>query len=389
MLACALSVVVTLSPGCRREDGAAALPVLRVGHVGHDHHTALYVACLEGERFKRDYGLWLEPMEPGKRYALFDRLATMSDVEGLMESGRKVAEIELFRAGGGSKMPTMMSQGHFDVGLGGVTAVMAFVDKGAPIRIISPLHSKGDMLVVDPKNPSRDWATFVTWVRGHRRPVRIGYKNPVAVAKLVFQGALEHEGLSHSDDTSRRDVDVRMILLKGERNLIPSLRSGIVDGYVSNNPWCAVAESKGVGKIVADLNTLPPGTWKDHPCCCVAATQKVIREKPEAVTRFLELIIAATGCINDNPEVGFKSASEWIGTTVEVERKSMPTSGYDTTSGKAFRHGMKLTWRNMVGLGLLGGRLKGASESEFDGMVYDFTLLEQARTSLKRRKRAR
>ncbi len=44
-------------------------------------------------------------------------------------------------------MPTAMDQGMFDVGLGGVVAIAFHVDKGRPMKIISPLHSKGDMLV--------------------------------------------------------------------------------------------------------------------------------------------------------------------------------------------------------------------------------------------------
>ena len=365
-----------LLAGCGGREADQDVPVLRVGHVGHDHQTALYVACLNSERFRSGYGLWLEPIEPKKLYAI-------------MDNGEKVGEVELFKAGGGSKMPTMMTQGHFEVGLGGVAPVMAFIDKGSPMKIIAPLHSKGDMLVVAPDNPATDWPSFVEWVRGRDEQVRIGYKNPLAVAKLIFQGALEHEKITHTGHPADTTAQVRMVLLKGERNLVPALQARTVDGYASNNPWCAIAESKGIGKTIADLNALPPGTWRDHPCCCVAATDDAIAQKAGAVTRFLELIIAATDTINAEPQIGYRAASEWIGTSLEVERKSMATSGYATVPDDTFYHGMEATWENMVRLGQLTGELKAVEATDLRRRVYDFSLLAKARAALARRKKAR
>ena len=86
--------------------GFAETPVLKVGHVGHDHHSALYVAAKAGEAFKDPYGIWFKEVRDKDLYELYD-------------GDDLVAEVELYKAGGGSKMPTMMSQGAFDVGFGG------------------------------------------------------------------------------------------------------------------------------------------------------------------------------------------------------------------------------------------------------------------------------
>ena len=40
------SLSVILLVGCTKDEA----PTLKVGHVGHDHQAALYIACLEGER---------------------------------------------------------------------------------------------------------------------------------------------------------------------------------------------------------------------------------------------------------------------------------------------------------------------------------------------------
>ena len=273
--------------------------VLKVGFVGHDHQSALYVAALEHERTMADAGVTLKEVEAKKHYEL-------------MKGSKKLADVELYLSGGGSKMPTLMAQGHFELGFGGVAAVAFFTDKGSPIKIVAPLHTKGDMLVLNPKNPVNSWDGFVDWAKKIETPIRIGFKNPIAVAKLIFERALEEVGLTYTSDKSDRDKDILMVHMKGEKNLVPGIQNKIVDGYVSNNPWCAIAEDKGVGKIVADLNELPPGIWKDHPCCCIGATDHAMAEKKIIIKEFLKLMILATNYMNEDPEVAIKDASGTI-----------------------------------------------------------------------------
>jgi ABC-type nitrate/sulfonate/bicarbonate transport system substrate-binding protein len=159
-------------------DVFAEAPLIRVGYVGHDHHSAVYVAALRGERMNAQYGIYLAPLREGELYAL-------------VENGVKVAEVEFFRAtGGGSVVPTSMAAGEFDLGFGGVAAFISSTDAGTGIAIVSPLHTGGDMLVVSPDNETAvDWATFTDWVRNGTEPVYVGFKNPQAVAKNIFEAA--------------------------------------------------------------------------------------------------------------------------------------------------------------------------------------------------------
>jgi NitT/TauT family transport system substrate-binding protein len=346
------------------------IQVLKVGYVGHDHQSALYVAALQHERTKADAGVWLKEMAPRKHYEL-------------MKKDKKIADIELYISGGGSKMPTLMSQGHFEVGFGGVAAVAFFTDKGSPMKIVAPLHTKGDMLVVTPDNPVASWSEFVAWAKKSEEPIRIGFKNPVAVAKLIFERALEEEGLSYTSDKSERDKDILMVHMKGEKNLVPGLQNDIIDGYVSNNPWCAIAENKGVGKCVADLNDLPPGIWKNHPCCCIAATDSAMVQKNDIIKEFLKLIILATQYANDDPDMHVKNASEWIGTSAEVEAISLPTSGFTTNPDTEWIQTMQVWIDEMNRLGKLEGRLKDKTGKEVEEILYDFSALNKAAKELK------
>ncbi|MEO0098791.1 MAG: ABC transporter substrate-binding protein [candidate division WOR-3 bacterium] len=349
-----------------------SVSILKVGHVGHDHHSALYVAALAGEEFKDLYGIWLKKVREKELYELYDG-------ESL------IAEIELYKSGGGSVMPTMMSQGHFDVGLGGIAAVIFFIDKGAPIKVISPLHAKGDMLVVKPELKINSWEDFVKWVKKQKQQVRIGYKDPVAVAKLIFERALKEEKITFTEDKSNTKAKVLLINMKGEENLVPGLKTGQIEGYISNNPWCALAEEKGVGHCVTPLEDLPPGIFRDHPCCCIAATEKVIKEQGDVLSKFLELMAVATHYINTNRDKAITYVAKWIGTSEVVEKVSMATSAYSMEPNENFFNGIWRWQQEMTNLGNIKEHLKGKDFASFKELVFDFAPLEKALASAAKR----
>lgn len=346
---------------------AGAQPVrLRVGHVGHDHHTALYVAADYADRYAHQTGIRLEKIDDKKRYALYD-------------GGEKLADVEMVRVGGGSKMPTALAQGVIDIGLGGVAAVLGACDQGAPIKMIAPLHSKGDMFVVGPDSPVKTWADFAAAAKSAREPLRIGYKSPRAVAKIVFEKALAAEGIPFSGDPSDRAARVVMVNVKGGGKLNVALSQGIVDGYAGNNPFPAIAEDKGIGRIVCDLEALPPGAFKNHPCCCIGANTQVLEEKADAVRAMLALMCLATDTINSDLDMAVAATSRWIGTSKKVERASIPTSGYSMDPSPAWHATMAEWTAAMNELNTFQGRLKGLSEEEVAKQGYDFRLLEEAR----------
>lgn len=338
--------------------------VIRIGYVGHDHHSAVYISALRGEEMKEEYGIYLEPLREGELYAL-------------IENREKVTEIEFIRAsGGGSVVPTSMAAGEFDLGFGGVVAFAASADQETGIAIVSPLHSRGDMLVVKPDNEAVfDWPSFLEWVRSSNEPVNMGYKNPKAVAKVIFEGALTEEGISFCQATAEPGAQIVMINMQGEGNLIPGLHTGIIDAYVSNNPWCALAEFNGEGKCVVELPDLPPGIWSNHPCCAIAATYETRTEMRDETAAALRLFEAATDYINSNPQDAAEAVAEWLGNPVEVEIISMATSGYDVHVTDEWMSNMQTIVDNMRNLNLFSGPLAEAEWETTSELVFDFSLL--------------
>lgn len=351
---------------------AAADPVtLKVGHVGHDHHLALFVAADNSDQYARETGIALRPVKDRKFYELVD-------------GDRKLADVEIVTVGGGSKMPTALAQGIIEVGLGGTAAVLAAADKGAPVKLIAPLHHKGDMFVVRPDFPAKTWDQFVALAKEADKPIRIGYKDPVAVAKVIFEEALKHEGIAFGGDLSRRDVKVHMINVKGGGKLNVALGQGLVDGYVGNNPFPAIGLEKGILRVVCDLEDLPPGGFRNHPCCCVGAHARALEEKPEAIVALLVLLVQATETINADLDAAVASAMKWIGTSEAVQRMSIPTSAYIMDPTPEW-HGYMVTWlAAMNGLGVFQGHLAGLTEPQVAKVAYDLSFLENAKERLAR-----
>jgi len=372
----AVLICSTFLTGCKQKKGTEK-PIetisLKIGHVGHDHHTALFVALDNASEYVRQSGITVKVIEDRKFYELLDR-------------DEKVADLEIMKVGGASKMPTALAQDVIEVGLGGVAPVLASADSGAPVKLIAPLHYKGDMFVVKPDFPAKTWKEFVTIAKTTDKPIRIGYKNPVAVAKLVFEEALKHEGITFGGDPAQSELQVQMVNVKGGSKLNVSLGSNLIDGYAGNNPFPAIAIEKGIGRIICDLEDLPPGTFRNHPCCCIAANAKAIEEKSEAIVNLFVLLMQGSETINSDLDKAVTAAVRWIGTSESVERMSIPTSGYSMEPSEQWHQTMGKWIEAMNGLGIFKGKLKGLEPDDVPPAAYDLSLLKKARDKLAQRR---
>jgi len=370
-----LVLVVAVLPGCRQRDegrdDSDESVTIRLGHVGHDHHTALYVAMDQAHEYAAASGIGVKVLEDQKFYEL-------------TEQGRKVAELQIVIVGGGSQMPTALAQNVIELGFGGVAPVLAGIDSGAPIKLVAPLHYKGDMFVVRPDFAARTWAEFVALARETRRPLRIGYKSPVACAKVIFEEALRHEGISFGGDPSQENLKVHMVNVKGGGKLNVALSAELVDGYVGNNPFPSIAIEKRIGRIVCDLEDLPPGTFRDHPCCCIAARTDAMADKEQAIVDLLVLLLQANETIDSDIDKAVAAAVRWIGTSEAVERMSIPTSGYSMDVSERWYDTMGQWVATMNSLEIFRGKLKDKSPEEVAQIAYDFSLLNKAQQKVAR-----
>lgn len=340
---------------------------LKVGHVGHDHQIALFAALDRGETHAGDSGgVWFKPLKDREVYEMLRGPAVL---------GR----VLLQKVGGGANMPAALARNEIEVGLGGVAATVAAIDQGGRMKIVAPCNCDGDMLMVRTDLKAHTWAEFLQAVRSAPAPIKIGYKAPRAVAYLIFMAALRAEGISFgpaATDSAGKAVQVILVNLQKGSNMVPSLAAGVVDGIVMNQPVVAVAASKGIGHVVADLRDLPPaGRWHHHPCCCVVATEAALAGKREAVAALVQAIAAGGHYVQHHPEESIALAARWTRQPEAVERISVPTVTYVSHPDAKWRKGM-LTWFAMMQeLGQFTGALQGLSPEAMYTRTADYSLL--------------
>jgi len=362
--------ILLLLPGARlfaQQAPPEALPVIGIGHAGHDHQIALGVAAIEGATLEAKAGAWLNELKAGEVYVL-------------MEGQKPLAELHLTKIQGGSAIPASMERGEIEIGLGGIPAIAFFADQGNDFKIVSGLNTDGDMLVMRPDFEASSWKEFVEKVKASEKPLTIGYKAPVAVAKLVFERGLAAEGIAFGPSgSSGPEVKVQLLDLHGEQNLMPSLASALVDGYVVNEPSASLAEVKGAGRIVCDLSDLPPeGMWRDHPCCCVAVRMELLKKHPEAVRALLKTILVGTRILQEDRAKAAEIAAQWTRQPLEVEQRSVPHIRYGAIPDEGWEKGM-LTWiRIMQETGAFEKRFKDMAPEKVLEALCDFSFLEAA-----------
>lgn len=348
-----------------------APPMLKIGHVGHDHHLALYVAALQGPQFQRDYGIWLKEISPREIY-------------DLTVSNQPVARLRLIKVEGGALLPAALCRGEIDLGLGSLTATAKFADNGQHIRIISPLQTGGDRLVMRKGSAITNWATFVAAAKAPGKPIQIGYKAALAVAKVVFEGALKAEGIDYGYDTTQTDARVILVNFASEASPVPLLESGALDGFVMNQPAAALAVHKGAGHGVAELSELPPpGKWRDHPCCCVVAAESTLQARPQAVKAFLKVLLLATQWIQQNQTLAIECASRWTKNELAVEQASVPTVHYVVEPTPSWLKGFS-TWAGMMrDMNFFTGRFATLAPEELGNRLCDFEACRAAAKELR------
>lgn len=356
----------TAEPAGPEVDIHAQAPLIRIGYVKQDHHSAIFVAALRGQRMRELYPVWLAHLG--------------EDYYALIKDNVKVAEIKVVQSQGAMEVPNNMNAGLFDIGFGGVAAFASSADRGTGIRIVSPLHFDGDMLVVAADNHEvQDWDTFVEWVMNSPEPVTLAFKSPIAVAVVLLEGALRHDQVPYSY-AANPTPGSRVLLYnaQGEANLNPSLSEGTIQAYVSNNPHPAMAEHAGIGRVVASLSDIPPGIFGSHPCCALAATADIIESNPEGVAAVLELFMYSTDYINNHREDAAAAVSEWCGVPHEVTLISMATSTYDMSLSDRFMNNMHIILDHMRGLNVFTGPIASEDPGAVEAVLYDFSMLPEA-----------
>lgn len=288
---------------------AAELPAFKTGFIFTTHHAPFLVAASRGEAFK-DQGVYLKPLVEKESYQL-------------VKGDKPVAILDLVVSKSGSETATLFAQKHLDMGIASITAIMAGIDKGTPMKIVCPLQTEGMALVAPKDSPLKGWDDLMAKIKDAREPVKIGFHSPTSAPKIVLEGALTQAGLKVTLDPSDTTAHVLLVDLKETSNLLAALGAGQVDAVVGPSPFPEVAQSKNLGKVLVNLGDLPPaGQWAHFPCCVGVASDDMLKKHTDVVAAYVELIKRTNKWCNEHPQEAGEIAARWIGLPPEAGRMS-------------------------------------------------------------------
>ncbi|MGI6286582.1 ABC transporter substrate-binding protein [Neomoorella humiferrea] len=374
-LAVVALLLVLLSAGCSGpevKDSAPEIPTLKLGYIMSDHHTPLFTALTRWQKFRDKYNLYLQPVQEREWYDFY-------------AGGQKVARVKLVSTQQGPEVQRLMSQGSVDMGITGAQALILSVDQGLDAKIISPLQTGGNLLVVKKDLPVKSWPEFVALVKGKKQQIKIGHPGSQTIASVIFRSALKTEGISFSDNPQDRQVDITFVDMKGHGNLATALANHLVDGFIGAEPFPTLAVQDGEAQKITSLETLPPaGRWQNHACCTVVATEAVISKHRDLVKKLEELLILATHEVNQNRDEAAKDAAAWLGVSEKIEKEALQSVNFTTDPTGAWRQSVGTFGQIMDDMGQLTGRLHGLKPEEIEARVLDGDIYNEAIKELKK-----
>lgn len=347
------------------------IPVLRLGHAPNDHHSPLFIAAMNPEYFKKHGGIYLKEISFREEY-------------DLISNDQHIARVLINSSTGGQELIRKLSEGHFDMALGGVPAILNFIDQGKPMRILAPVMTEGAGFVLHKDLPANNWSEFISYVKTRKQPLKIGYKIALAVQKLIFESALREEGITYSSELGD-SAQITLVNLYGPKNLIPALENNLIDGFVVNQPTVALAEEKGIGKNIALLSDLPPeNKWRGNPCCALAGNKSYIETQNSVTGDMITLILRANQFIGKYPQKSSQQIARWLNTPPKAEELSIPTIKFTTNFDESWNRGVDFWVETMIEAGKFQGKVKDAYQTgTLEQLIYNKELYTNAKERLK------
>ncbi|GEM_PF-188784 len=190
---------------------------------------------------------------------------------------------------------------------------------------------------------------------------------------------------------------VNILLSKGVGPMPMLLADGQIDGYIAWQPFVEVAKLANIGKVIVYSGDLPPaGSWKNHPCDVISATDDIISSNPDFVTAMDALFIVSDDYVSNNTNESAAIAADWLvgkmnftyGKTqvapIDVLKESLPTIRFSSDPSPDWMNGSRKFIETEAELGYIGGAVKNASPEERDAMIFNFKPYESAKAMVEK-----
>lgn len=157
----------------------------------------------------------------------------------------------------------------------------------APVKVVMWNHLAGSALTVRPSINS------VAELGGKTVAIPFWY----SIHNIVLQQLLKAQNLSVTEQTPQAN-EVKLTVM-APSDMVAALASGAIDGFIVAEPFNAIAEQKGVGKVLRFSGDV----WRDHACCLTLMHESDVNQRPDWVQGVVNALTEAqVFCLNERQE---------------------------------------------------------------------------------------
>lgn len=176
------------------------------------------------------------------------------------------------------------------------TAIQLRFWLGSAARVLCWNHTNGSALTVAPQ------VTEIDQLAGTQVAIPFWW----SIHNIVLQQLLRAHDLTpvvrRSASRAARTVE---LVVMAPSDMVPALANDSIGGYVVADPFNAMAEGRGVGRI----HTFLGDVWRDHACCVVLAHDDLLERRPQAAAGLVEAIVGAQRHLNAGREASAAALS--------------------------------------------------------------------------------
>lgn len=126
-----------------------------------------------------------------------------------------------------------------------------------------------------------------------------------SIHNIVLQQLLKAEGLKITEKAPQSG-EVKLTVMPPS-DMVAALASGAISGFIVAEPFNAIAEAKGVGKVLRFSGDV----WKDHACCLTLMHEADVNQRPEWVQGVVNALTEAqVFCLDQRVETAHLLARE-------------------------------------------------------------------------------
>jgi NitT/TauT family transport system substrate-binding protein len=159
-----------------------------------------------------------------------------------------------------------------------------------PLRVVAWNHTGGSGLTV------AEDIDEVAQLAGTTVAVPFWHSIHNVALQLLFAEAGLTPIVGGGGSPSAEDGTVQLVVM-APPDMPPALAQGSISGYIVADPFNAVAELQGIGKVLRFTGDV----WLDHACCVSVMHADALEERPEWATRSVEALVRAQAAVREDP----------------------------------------------------------------------------------------